>query len=239
VRYLVSVIAVALFYALAFAGGPVPIDPRVILSDLAGPYRESPQVDEMRITVETATSKRIERMTVRTWPEEGAEIELGPLIIWTDFDAWYAAHNDVPGVFVRIPIEDDDVLGTLSQAFPPIVMPQIAWMLSDDPNEPLSTHTGKITWLSGSIHTSCRTAGPSEWANATGVAGEYSIEVRTDTQHRFDELALTDSQQGITITAERVDSHAPTKAAMGIDTSGREALASLGELLSRLREQPE
>ena len=224
---------------IAFAGGDVEVDPRVVLGDLASIYREAPRVDDLRITVETITEKRTERITVRTRPGAGAEITLGPLTLWTDLRFWYAAHDDAPDAFARIPFPRGEIARTLEDEFPPILTPQIAWMSAERPASKLGGLAKGVTWAHASVLSPCGVSGDLiSCATAQGATNGRTVTVTLNTtlagEPQFGALEIRNKDGSMTIRAERTESHAPRKATLGIPLDGREALGSFEALLERV-----
>lgn len=209
-------------------------DPRIILDAVAQAYRDEAVTEDIRVTVETISEKRIERMTLRTRPGEGAEITLGPLTIWTNLDHWFAVHKDAPDHFVRVPIEGGDAIETLRDAFPPIIAPTLVWALGEADDPPCALLEG-VEWTSGRFELGDATASRLFRWVAKGEADGRNAILITDGGRRFVELTIEDPASGTTITARRTESHAPRKATLGVGIEHREALPSLRALLERIQ----
>jgi len=220
------------------------IDSRIVLADLAEIYRESPRTDEMRVSVETISQKRTERMIVRTRPGEGAEIELGPVRIWTDLEHWYAVHKDVLDAYVRIPIENGDIIKTMEDSFPPMIVPQVVWMVTEGHVNDLCAAAKGTHWWVGEITSPCREfEGMASSASAIGSAGDRSIHavlgISQAGENVFQLFEIEYPETGMKITVHRVEPTAPERETLGIGLEGRDALVSFEALLERAQDAAE
>ncbi len=138
------------------AAAAIPVDPDAALADARGAYRDAPVAERIDLYVDSGLAERRETALIRFDHPRALALELGPLRVWAGVENSRAVVRAVHALDAAHVFEhrrdDADVLAALTEALPPIALPQLALVWSEAaPLRDLTAFTRNLAWTSATL----------------------------------------------------------------------------------------
>lgn len=234
----------------ARAGAPEPIDPALALAEVRDAYRAGPVAERVRVTIHPDGKPawhdefvvRLDAGKAKDRSGASLGLEMGDLRVWASAGRVIGAHQrDQKSCFVS-EYAGPLTPGALSQALPPIPVPQLAFMTLDpEADSPLlgrdlTPYTPLIVWEAAAADDSAGAAllsirGHTAPSITRPTAGKVLLaaDLKTGRLIRF----TADLEQGAQLTLDFEALSPGDPGAWAIDAEGRARVAHINDLKPR------